>query len=311
MLNRAEVVSLSLVDGRVAGAEVEVDGETVTARARVVVNAAGPWVDAVRRLEDPRAGTSVRLSKGAHVLVPGGEDWTAALTVPQDDVRVTFAVPWYGLLLLGTTDSDYEGDPADVAVDEADVAQILDEAATALPASLLGRDEVRASFAGLRVLPLGDGATANARRETVFSIGPGGMLSVAGGKLTTYRKIALDALERVAGPLGLRHVDRRPFPLPGARGGAPAFPIELDPDVEAHLRHLYGSRAAGVVAPAADDPTLLDRLHPDGPDIVAQARFAVTDEWATTADDVLRRRTTVALRGLADADAVGRVARVL
>ena len=134
------------------------------------------------------------------MLVPGGEDWTAALTVPQDDVRVTFAVPWYGLLLLGTTDSDYEGDPADVAVDEADVAQILDEAATALPASLLGRDEVRASFAGLRVLPLGDGATANARRETVFSIGPGGMLSVAGGKLTTYRKIALDALERVARP---------------------------------------------------------------------------------------------------------------
>ena len=311
VLNRAEVVSLSLVGGQVAGAELEVDGETVTARARVVVNAAGPWVDAVRRLEDPRAGTSVRLSKGAHVLVPGGEDWTAALTVPQDDVRVTFAVPWYGLLLLGTTDSDYEGDPADVAVDEADVAQILDEAATALPASRLGRDEVRASFAGLRVLPLGDGATANARRETVFSIGPSGMLSVAGGKLTTYRKIALDALERVAGPLGLRHVDRRPFPLPGARGGAPAFAIELDPDVEAHLRHLYGSRAAGVVAPAADDPTLLDRLHPDGPDIVAQARFAVTDEWATTADDVLRRRTTVALRGLADADAVDRVAEVL
>ncbi len=245
------------------------------------------------------------------MLVPGGEDWTAALTVPQDDVRVTFAVPWYGLLLLGTTDSDYEGDPAEVAVDEQDVAQILAEAATALPASLLGRDEVRASFAGLRVLPLGDGATVNARRETVFSIGPGGMLSVAGGKLTTYRKIALDALERVRGPLGLRHVDRRPFPLPGARGGAPAFPVELDPDVEAHLRHLYGSRAAHVVVPAADDLTLLERLHPDGPDIVAQARFAVTDEWATTADDVLRRRTTVALRGLADVDAVGRVARVL
>jgi glycerol-3-phosphate dehydrogenase len=311
VLNRAEVVALSLVDGRVAGAEVAVDGEVVSVRARVVVNAAGPWVDAVRRLEDPGVGTSVRLSKGAHVLVPGGEDWTAALTVPQDDVRVTFAVPWYGLLLLGTTDSDYEGDPAKVAVDEADVAQILDEAGTALPASLLARDAVRASFAGLRVLPLGDGATANARRETVFSVGPGGMLSVAGGKLTTYRKIALDALERVRGPLGLRHVDRRPFPLPGARGGVPALPVEVDPDVEAHLRHLYGSRAAHVVAPAADEPSLLERIHPDGPDIVAQARYAVTDEWATTADDVLRRRTTVALRGLADLDAVSRVERVL
>jgi glycerol-3-phosphate dehydrogenase len=231
--------------------------------------------------------------------------------VPQDDVRVTFAVPWYGLLLLGTTDSDFDGDPASVAVEEADIAEILDEAGVALPSSLLGRERVRASFAGLRVLPLGDGATANARRETVFSTGPGGMLSVAGGKLTTYRRIALDALERVRAPLGLRRVDRRPFPLPGARGTAPELPVVLPHDVEAHLRHLYGSRAARVVAPAVDDPSLLERIHPDGPDIVAQARFAVTDEWATTADDVLRRRTTVALRGLADADAVRRVEQVL
>jgi glycerol-3-phosphate dehydrogenase len=311
VLTRAKVVSLVVANGRVSGAEVEIDGDVVPVRARVVVNAAGPWVDHVRRLEDPRAGTSVRLSKGAHVLVPGGEDWTAALTVPQDDVRVTFAVPWYGLLLLGTTDTDYEGDPGDVAADEDDVAGILGEASMALPASLLGRDAVRASFAGLRVLPLGKGATANARRETVFSIGPAGMLSVAGGKLTTYRKIALDALERVRGELGLRRVDRRPFPLPGARGPAPALPVEVDTEVEAHLRHLYGSRAARVVAAAVDDPSLLERLHPDGPDIVAQARFAVTDEWATTAEDVLRRRTTVVLRGLGDDRAVARVEALL
>jgi glycerol-3-phosphate dehydrogenase len=311
VVNRAAVVSLQVAGGRVAGAEVLVDGEAVPVRSRVVVNAAGPWVDAVRRLEDSRAGSSVRLSKGAHVLVPGGEGWTAALTIPQDDVRVTFAVPWYGLLLLGTTDSDYEGDPAAVAPDETDVAQILAEAATALPSSLLGRDEVRASFAGLRVLPLGKGATANARRETVFSIGPAGMLSVAGGKLTTYRKIALDALERVRGPLGLRRLDRRPFPLPGATGPRAPLPTWVDPEVADHLRHLYGSRAAAVVATAAENSSLLERIHPDGPDISAQALFAVRHEWATTAEDVLRRRTTVALRGLADAAAVERVDGVL
>ena len=311
VVNRAEVVSLRLVDGRVAGAEVLVDGEAVPVRARVVVNAAGPWVDAVRRLEDPRAGSSVRLSKGVHVLVPGGEGWSAALTIPQDDVRVTFAVPWYGLLLLGTTDSDYEGDPAAVAPCDADVAQILAEAATALPGSLLPSDAVRASFAGLRVLPLGEGATANARRETVFSVGPAGMLSVAGGKLTTYRKIALDALDRVRGELGLRRLDRRPFPLPGAAGRAAALPVELDPEVCAHLRHLYGTRAGMVLESAADDPSLLERIHSDGPDIAAQALFAVRHEWATTAEDVLRRRTTVALRGLADAGAVERVEALL
>ena len=311
VVNRAEVVSLRLVDGRVAGAEVLVDGEAVPVRARVVVNAAGPWVDAVRRLEDPRAGSSVRLSKGVHVLVPGGEGWSAALTIPQDDVRVTFAVPWYGLLLLGTTDSDYEGDPAAVAPCDADMAQILAEAATALSGSLLPSDAVRASFAGLRVLPLGEGATANARRETVFSVGPAGMLSVAGGKLTTYRKIALDALDRVRGELGLRRLDRRPFPLPGAAGRAAALPVELDPEVGAHLRHLYGTRAGMVIESAADDPSLLERIHSDGPDIAAQALFAVRHEWATTAEDVLRRRTTVALRGLADAGAVERVEALL
>jgi glycerol-3-phosphate dehydrogenase len=311
VLNRAEVVSLHVDGGRVVGAEVLVDGEAVPVRAHVVVNAAGPWVDAVRRLEDPRAGSSVRLSKGAHVLVPGGEGWSAALTIPQDDVRVTFAVPWYGLLLLGTTDSDFEGEPGDVAAEEADVAQILAEAATALPSSLLGRDAVRASFAGLRVLPLGEGATASARRETVFSIGPAGMLSVAGGKLTTYRKIALDALERVRGPLGLRRLDRRPFLLPGAAGPGPRLPDGLDPEVADHLRHVYGNRAAAVVETAAEDPALLERIHPGGPDIAAQALFAVRHEWATTAEDVLRRRTTVALRGLASDDVVGRVDALL
>jgi glycerol-3-phosphate dehydrogenase len=311
VLNRAEVVGLRLAHGRVEGAEVVADGSAVDVQARVTVNAAGPWVDEIRRFEDPRAGASVRLSKGAHVLVPGGDDWRAALTVPQDDVRVTFAVPWYGNLLLGTTDSDYEGDPSAVTVDDADVAQILDEASRALPSQLVEPHAVRASFAGLRALPLGDGGTANARRETIFSLGPGGMLSVAGGKLTTYRRIALDALERVRVPLGLARIDRHPFLLPGARGDAPRLLVEVDPDVEAHLRQLYGSRAGEVAALAAHTPSLLERLHPDGPDIAAQAVFAVEREWATSVEDVLRRRTTVTLRGLARAQAVDRVERLL
>ena len=306
VLNRAEVVGLRLARGRVEGAEVVADSSEVDVEARVTINAGGPWVDEIRRFEDPRAGASVRLSKGAHVLVPGGDDWRAALTVPQDDVRVTFAVPWYGHLLLGTTDSDYEGDPSAVTVDDADVAQILGEASQALSSQLVEPHAVRASFAGLRVLPLGAGGTANARRETVFSLGPGGMLSVAGGKLTTYRRIALDALERVRAPLGLGRIDRHPFLLPGARGDPPRLLVEVDPDVEAHLRQLYGSRAGEVAALGAETPSLLERLHPDGPDIAAQAVFAVESEWATTAEDVLRRRTTVTLRGLADDGAVAR-----
>ncbi len=311
--HHAPVVALRRAGGRVCGAEVSLDGEDVSVDARVVINASGPFVDLVRRLEDEHAGTSVRLSKGAHVLVDGGEGWSAALTLPQDDVRVTFAVPWYDMLLLGTTDTEYEGDPAEVTATAEDVAQVLGEAAVALPGELLAPERVRSSFAGLRVLPVGDGSSATARRETVFSFGSGGMLSVAGGKLTTYRRIALDALARVAADLGPIRIDRAPWPLPGAVGlpeDAP-LPAELSPAVRGHLLHLYGSRAAAVLAPARDDPSLLEPLHPDGPDIAAQALYAATHELACTPADVLQRRTTVAWRGLDDPATTARVAALL
>jgi glycerol-3-phosphate dehydrogenase len=299
VVNGAEVVALRSARGRIAGAEVRADGEEIEVEARCVVNAAGPWVDRIRRLEDPGAGTSVRLSRGAHVLVPAPGEWGAALTIVQDEVRVTFAVPWSGMLLLGTTDTPYEGDPADVAPLPAEVEQILAEAAVALDPSLLASDRVRAAYAGLRVLPAGEGESVSARRETVFSRSPGGMLNVAGGKLTTYRRIALEALGRLRSELGLHRLDRRPWPLPGAAGlERVELPEELEPDVRAHLLHLYGSLAPEVLAPAAEDPSLLERLHPDGPDLAAQVPYALTHEWARSAEDVLRRRTTLFYRGL-------------
>jgi glycerol-3-phosphate dehydrogenase len=282
VLNGAELVALS---HKVA--EVAVDGETVDVRARAVVNAAGPWVDLVRRIEDPRAGASIRLSKGVHAVLEPAEPWSAALTIPHDRVRVSFAVPWEGMLLVGTTDTLYEGEPADVAVDDADLEQVLAEAAVAVDAGQLGRERVRATFAGLRVLPGGGGSTAAARRETVFTRGPTGMLSVAGGKLTTYRRIAHDALAHLRSDLGLHRLDRRPRPLPG---GAGLDRVVLSPDIPAatrsHLLHLYGSLAPQVV-------------------------YAGSHEWARTADDVLRRRTTLTLRGLDTPEVRARVEALL
>jgi glycerol-3-phosphate dehydrogenase len=278
----------------------------------VTVNAAGPWVDRIRRLEDPDAGSSVRLSKGAHVLVRADVDWTAALTVPQDDVRVTFAVPWYGMLLLGTTEEPWTDDPSDVRADAADVKQLLEEAAVALDPALLSPDRVCASYAGVRVLPAGEGESVSARRETVFSQSAGGMLNVAGGKLTTYRRIALEALERLRGELGIHRLDRRPWPLPGAIGlDRVSLPPALEPEVRAHLLHLYGSLAGEVLAPTVAEPSLLERLHPDGPDIAAQARYAVAREWARAADDVLHRRTTCFYRGLDNEETRKRAQHVL
>jgi glycerol-3-phosphate dehydrogenase len=272
------------------GASVRVDGNEIRVKAERVVNATGPWLDHLRRLEDETAQPSIRLSKGVHVLVDGGGDWGAAVTIPQSKVRVSFAIPWEGMLLLGTTDTLHEGAPDEATVTDEDVRTILDEAA----AAVRGIGPVRASFHGLRVLPGGPGSTANARRETVFMRGPSGMLSVAGGKLTTYRRIALDALEQ----LGVRNLDRAPRPLPGAVGLAKVdWPLELDPATRRHLLHLYGSRAADVVRPALDDPGLLEPLAAGRPDLRAQERYAREHELAVHDEDVLRRRTTAWLHG--------------
>jgi glycerol-3-phosphate dehydrogenase len=181
---------------------------------------------------------------------------------------------------------------------------VLEEASVALEPSILRPELVRSTFAGLRVLPGTEGSTASARRETVLLRGAKGMLTIAGGKLTTYRRIALDALDELRSDLGLRRLDRRPAPLPGAADLHDAAQRisrehpELDLPVRLHLAHLYGTLATEVLAYADDDPALLERLHPAAPDIAAQAVYAVAREWACTDEDVLARRTTLALRGL-------------
>jgi glycerol-3-phosphate dehydrogenase len=164
---------------------------------------------------------------------------------------------------------------------------------------LLDRNRVSSAFAGLRALPFGDGDTGLLPREHVVSTGPGGMISVAGGKLTTHRLIAVDVLRRL--PTELRPHRLRPSaePLPGSgpvrRAGALA---ELDDDVAEHLLGLYGSDVGRVLDYGAAAPGALERIDPAGPDVWAQVAFAVHHEWARTEEDVVRRRTTLALRGL-------------
>ncbi|MDQ3889511.1 MAG: glycerol-3-phosphate dehydrogenase/oxidase [Actinomycetota bacterium] len=319
VLNYASAVELRLEGGRVAGAEVrdELSGGSTSVRARALVNATGPWVDGIRRLEDRSARPSGRLSKGVHVLVPLERPWSAAVTIPHEGARVSFAVPWQGMLLLGTTDTPFEGDPGEARASEEDIAAVLAQAAVALEGPFLRREAVRAAFAGLRVLPLGDGDTADARRETVFLRGSGGMLSIAGGKLTTYRRIALEALARLRSDLALRSIDPSPVPLPGAADPrdvaqrlARRAP-ELEPRVRTHLARLYGSLADEVVDGARGERALLAPLHPQAPDVGGQVLYAAAREWACTAEDVLVRRTSLAHRGLATPGVVARVEALL
>ena len=305
---RVEVRALRLAGGRVVGAECGdvVGGSAFGVDATCVVNATGPWVDDLRRMADPSAPRSLRLAKGAHLVVRLDEPWGAALTTPLADGRVQFANPWEGALLVGTTDEPYEGDPRDLVATRADTEQIVREARASIDPGVVEHDRILSAFAGVRVLPQGEGETPSARRETVFERGREGMLSIAGGKFTTFRRIALDALERVRGDLGLRALDRRPVPLPGAADAEavaerllrdhPALPVAS----ARHLARFHGSDALELLAGARDDPALLAPLVPGAPEVVAQVGWARRHEWALSADDVLARRTTLAALGRAE-----------
>ncbi|MDX6565921.1 MAG: glycerol-3-phosphate dehydrogenase [Gaiellales bacterium] len=315
---RCEVVSLDVRDGRTSHVEVRsAAGEEITIRTRAVVNATGPWVDSLRRLEDARAGTSSLLSKGAHLVLETDERWPSAVTVPLDRVRVSFALPYNGMLVLGTTDEPYEGDPAGVLPNAADQERILAEAGSALRADVVDPARVRFRFAGLRALPLDNGDTASTRRESVLSRGPGGMLSVAGGKYTTFRRIALDVVRALAPELGLHALDEHAAPLADAADPDTMAallctrPYALDPELARHLARLYGAAAPAVASLALEDASLLEPLHSASPDIGAQVVWARHAEWATEVDDVVRRRTSLVFRGHDDADVRARVATLL
>ena len=294
VLNRVELVGLER--GPVVHVRDTLSGAMLEVAARAVVNAAGPWIDEVRRLEDVGAGTSVMLSRGAHLVLERDGGWDAALTIPIDRTRVAFAVPWAGRLLLGTTDSTFEGDARAIEPTEAEEEQILEEAGLALEPDALG--VVCARFAGVRVLPAGVGATARAQRETMISTGPLGMVSVAGGKLTTYRRIALAVLHQLRVELELHRIDRRPRPLSGAADPDVAADAlrrrhpNIDIRLAAHLAGTYGSLAEDVIAAGPLDP-LGDGLV----EVEAQVVYAREHEWALSVEDVLRRRTTLSITG--------------
>ncbi|MFG2345424.1 glycerol-3-phosphate dehydrogenase/oxidase [Streptomyces phaeochromogenes] len=331
VLNHAAVTGLRFTRGRVTGAELKdtLSGDEFGVSARLVLNATGPWVDHLRKMEDEHAAPSIRLSKGAHLVLKRTSPWKAALATPIDKYRITFALPWEDMLLLGTTDEAYEGDPADVAVNEKDISQILDEAAFSIRDQQLSRDLITYSFAGLRVLPGGPGDTSKAKRETVVTEGRGGMLSVAGGKWTTFRHIGrtvMKQLESLPGrPLGedFEPISELPkkLPLPGVANpravahrllvDGPAPGPRMGADTARHLSTHYGSLAFDIARLANDNPELAERVHPDAPEIWAQVVYARDNEWAETADDVLRRRTTLTIRGLATDEVRGKVQDLL
>ncbi|HXI94818.1 MAG TPA: glycerol-3-phosphate dehydrogenase/oxidase, partial [Candidatus Acidoferrum sp.] len=313
VLNHCRVVALERPKGRLTRASIQGrDGEGVAEVAfRYVINAAGAWVDRLRELEDPACEPMARLSKGVHLLLNAPSEWKAGLVVPVEGGRVTMALPWQGMLMLGTTDTDFEDTPDRCVVTVADAAQVLSEASIALPRESLRPENVQYSFAGLRVLPRGEGTSANAHREHMIRIGRFGMVSIAGGKLTTHRRIAVETLRRLPEP---RLSDLRPTSVALSHAGSPqceSSDQDVDPDVVRHVTGIYGRDTIEVLRQRRRHPNALERVHPRGPDVWAQVHQAVEREWAVTVEDIVRRRTTLAVRGLASDAVRAKVARVL
>ncbi|MDQ4070139.1 MAG: glycerol-3-phosphate dehydrogenase/oxidase [Actinomycetota bacterium] len=274
------------VDGRVAGAQISADGRDFEVLASVVVNAAGVW--AAELWGD--GGAALRPAKGVHVTVPADlvpTDVALVLGVPSDG-RSIFVVPWPGTgrVYLGTTDTEYDGPLDNPTCTADDVAYLLDAANAAL-ATTLAPDDVVGTWAGLRPLVAGtpDQRSADLSRRHRVVRGRDGLVSITGGKLTTYRAMAADTVDAVEDALGRRRTPSRTATLP-LRGAAGAAAI-----ADRHLAHRYGGEARVVSALVAADPALAQPLVPPLPYLRAEAVYAARYEMARTVDDILARRT--------------------
>ena len=323
----AKVTSfLKTEGGRVRGAVVEdaLTGERREIEASTVINATGPWTDATMAMSHPQKGGSIlRPTKGVHIVVDAAKLplKNAVVCFHPDDDRVLFAIPWGDRTYLGTTDTDYEGDPAVVAATLEDVDYLIDAASSYFPGHPLGREDVIATWAGIRPLmaPQGDSADlseSSVSREHQILIGQDGLITIAGGKLTTYRRMAAEVvdtavrmLELERGPLELPSAATGKEPLPGAIGWpedddhahvadevAKAGHPRVPEDVARHLADQYGMCALDIARSMAKDAKLCARLVPGRPEVVAQVDWAVEQELAATVCDVMIRRTQLFFR---------------
>lgn len=319
-VNYARVVALLQRQGQVAGAIVEdrESGATLEVEARVVVNAAGPWLDRVGALDSgwqPR----LRPTRGAHLVVPrlaGGEE-ALYLSADRDD-RMFFVIPWGEVALIGTTDIDDRDPPEEVAVSAGEIDYLLAETARHLPAARLGATDVIGTFSGVRPLLAGRaGVAGRVSREHALFETPSGLLAIGGGKYTTYRVMAAQTADRVMARLGRSRGRTRTAELPLPGGGAwdevlsaaPAAAVRhgLDPAALRRLVDRYGARTRDLLTLLDREPELAAPLVAGTPLLGVEAAYAIDCEMARTPEDILRRRTALALtpgHGLAALDAV-------
>jgi glycerol-3-phosphate dehydrogenase len=324
VLNSAEVVSFAHAGGRVVGARVrDVEtGQEVDVRSEVVVNATGVWTDDLQTLVGGRGRFHVRASKGVHIVVPRDRINGESGLILKTEKSVLFVIPWGSHWIVGTTDTDWALDKAHPAASRADIDYILDHVNQVL-AVPIGHEDITGVYAGLRPLLSGeDESTSQLSREHAVARPMPGVVAVAGGKYTTYRPMAADAVDAVAVDV-TRTVPpsvTENIPLVGAEGyaamvnsldglsdrwGIPRFRAE-------HLLNRFGSLTPEVLALAADAPELLKPVPGAEEYLMVEMVWAAGNEAALHLDDLLARRTRISIetahRGV---DSAGPVARAV
>ncbi len=310
-------------NGVVVTATDVLSGSTLTFRSKVLVNAAGPWIDRVRRAGGIDQKNIIFPTKGIHLVLPKLSE--QALFVNSRDGRMFFIIPLDAYSLIGTTDTKYDGDLDEVHADESDVNYLLTESRRILPGLNITKKAILYSYAGVRPLAFsGTKESKISRKHRVIKEGRSGrMITIAGGKYTTYRSMAKDTVDAACRVLGVRLrclTDTAPFPgaLPA---GYDEYLKDAVPEMSAkykmytgtvrHLILLYGSRAERVLELAGDDLSLKKRISPESNDIYAQVSYSVREEGAKTVSDILLRRMHLgitAYRGLRNAAAIAKLA---
>jgi glycerol-3-phosphate dehydrogenase len=303
-LNHAAVTGIATLAGRAAGVHstCAVSGRSFRVRGRCVVNAGGPWVEAVRRLEEPNAPAWLHLSKGVHVGVRATRLPIRQIAIlGTADKRSIFAIPRGDLVYLGTTDTSYgHGADPEPPVLREDVAYLLEAVPRYFATEPLHAGDCVTAWAGLRPLIAEAGkAPAELSRRDEIALSPSGVVTIAGGKLTGYRKMGTLVVERVGEVLGEELAPARDedAPLPGgdfdgdldALAGRIATEHAIDARTALRLARLYGTEAAGVLARGRD------ALVAGAAVVTGEVEWAIDVEGAADALDVVYRRTRAAV----------------
>jgi glycerol-3-phosphate dehydrogenase len=316
IVNYCEIVSTLVRDGAAHGVRVRdvLSGDEADISARVVVNATGAWWERVAAAQTGRRYGRIRTTKGIHIVCPPLTD-RALVLFSEVDRRLVFAIPRAGHTWIGTTDTDYDGDPAQARATRTDVEYLLSSVRTLFPS--LSMDDVLYTTAGVRALVMHGGRESSVSRmhKVVDGEPLPGVISVLGGKITGYRAIAEDVTDAVCTRVGATgRCSTADTPLPGARaesaypnrGGSPDAADSLP-----FLRALYGSRAERVITLAGAATDLHRPLSPRYPDIGAQVVFGVRFEHCVRLSDFIRRRTLLGASADQGWDAAPRVAALM